>query len=300
MRKALIVASVVAGAAGVATHLAAGYAVTYPGGSGRLAFAVNRGNADIYTVASDGTDVQRLTSGTSFDACPSWSRDGKTMAYCSDASGAFEIWTMRADGTGKHRETNIKSNATFPDISPDGRRIVFSDCAATCRLMVVDRATGKTSVIVDDRRAHDTDPVWSPDGKQIAFLRAPHGGALAGAQLFLARADGSAVRQLTRDRRPKGPFGPDWNPNGTQLAYTSAGDIWTVDLGGRTHRLTRTTSSEWAPSWSPGGSQIAVIHRTQGRRVIYIMRANGTNARPLAPSLAGPHLAPSWQPLVDR
>ena len=298
MHRAFIIASLVIGVAAATTRLASASELSYPGANGRLGFAVNRGNVDIYSVALDGSDADRLTSAASFDACPSWSRDGTTIAYCSDASGAFEIWTMRADGTAKHRETNLKSNATFPDLSPDGRTIVFSDCATTCRVMIVDRATGTESVLVDDRRADDTDPVWSPDGKHVAFLRSPRGGAFAGAQVFLARADGSGVRQLTRDRLPKGPFGPDWKPDGTLLAYTSGGDIWTVDLRGRTRRLTRTTPQEWAPAWSPDGSRIAFIRRGRDSREIFVMRANGASVRAVAPRLGGAHLAPSWQPVI--
>ena len=297
MRRALIVVSLAVGAAAVAAALAAASGLTYPGGSGRLAFAVNRGNVDIYSVLPSGRGLQRLTRGKAFDACPSWSRDGRALAYCSDASGSFEIWTMRPDGSGKHRETNLDSNATFPDISPDGRKIVFSDCARTCRVMVVDRATGRESVVVDDRQADETEPAWSPNGRQIAFLRTRRNGD---AQIFLARANGSRVRRLTKDRPRKGPFGPDWKPDGKLLAYTSQGDIWTLDLRGRTRRLTSGKAEEFAPAWSPDGSRIAYVRRTRTGRQVYVMRADGWGARPVAPALRGAHLVPSWQPLARR
>jgi Tol biopolymer transport system component len=300
MRRRLIIVSLAATVAAVAAAFAGASQSTYPGGRGRLAFAVNRANVDIYSVLPNGGGVQRLTTERAFDACPSWSRDGKTIAYCSDASGAFEIWTMRADGSGKHRETNLDSNATFPDLSSDGTKIVFSDCARTCRLMVVDRATGKESVLVDDKAADDTDPVWSPNGRLIAFLRAPKGRSLRGAQIYIARADGSRVRQVTKDRLPKGPFGPDWRPDGAVLAYASGGDIWTADLRGRTRRVTSDKASEFAPAWSPDGSQIAYIRRTAAVRQIYAVRANGSGPRPAAPAVRGAHLAPSWQPVAPR
>jgi TolB protein len=300
MRRGLITISLAAAiAAGTAT-LAGASEQTYPGASGQLTFAVRGANVDIYAVPRDGGGAQRLTSEKAFDACPSWSRDGTTIAYCSDASGAFEIWTMRADGSGKHRETDLDSNATFPDLSPDGRTIVFSDCAKSCRLMVVNRATGRASVLVDDPTADDTDPVWSPNGKLLAFMRAPKGGSFQGAQLFVVRADGSRVRQLTKDRLPKGPFGPDWSPDGTALAYTSAADIWRIDLQGHRRRLTRGLAQDFAPVWSPDGSQIAYVHQTGAARRIYVMKANGGGVHPVAPAPPGPHLAPSWQPLPAR
>ena len=297
MRRGLIIASLAGTVAATAAALAAATELTYPGRSGRLAFAVSGGNVDIYTLLPGGRALRKLTSGKAFDACPSWSRDGETLAYCSDASGSFEIWTMRPDGSGKHRETNLGSNATFPDLSPDGRKIVFSDCARTCRVMVVDRATGRESVVVDDRRADETEPVWSPNGREIAFLLTRRNGD---AQIFVARANGSRVRRLTKDRRHKGPLGPDWKPDGKGLAYASQGDIWTVDLRGRTRRLTRGKALEFAPAWSPDGRQIAYVRRTRTGRQVYVMRADGSHARPAAPGLRGAHLAPSWQPLRRR
>jgi Tol biopolymer transport system component len=297
-RRRLAILLLVATGPGIVASLAGASGLTYSGRSGRLAFAVLGSNVDIYSLLPNGQDTKRLTSAKAFDACPAWSRDGGTIAYCSDATGSYEIWTMRPDGSGKHRETNLNSNATFPDLSPDGRTIVFSDCAKTCRLMVVDRATGKASVLIDDPAADDTDPVWSPNGTSIAFMRARPGGALAGAQVFIARADGSAVRQLTKDRLPKGPFGPDWHPKGTLLAYTGGADIWTVDLKGRSRRLMRTKAAEYAPSWSPEGTHIAYLHGARATRRVFVMNANGSAAHPVATTLPAPHLAPGWQPLA--
>ena len=294
MHRGVVVLCLLAAVACVAAALAGASRSTYPGVNGRLAFAVLGSNVDIHSVTANGLETKRLTSAKAFDACPSWSRDGRTIAYCSDASGSYEIWTMRADGSGRHRETDLRSNATFPDISPDGRKIVFSDCAKTCRVMVVDRATGKTSVLVDDERADDTDPVWSPNGKLIAFMRLPRGDV---AQVFVARADGSGVRRLTTDRNAKGPFGPDWKPDGTLLAYASRGDIWTLDLGGRTRRITRAKAPEYAPAWSPDGSRIAHLRGSGGDRRVYVMRADGSDARAVS-ALPGRHLAPSWQPIA--
>jgi Tol biopolymer transport system component len=297
-RTRLAILLLVATGPGIVASLAGASGLTYSGRSGRLAFATLGSNVDIYSLLPNGQEPMRLTSAKAFDACPAWSRDGGTIAYCSDATGSYEIWTMRADGSGKHRETNLNSNATFPDLSPDGRKIVFSDCAKTCRLMVVDRTTGRASVLIDDPAADDTDPVWSPNGTSIAFMRARPGGALVGAQIFVARADGSAVRQLTKDRLPKGPFGPDWHPKGTLLAYTGWADIWTVDFRGRSRRLTRTKAAEYAPSWSPEGAHIAYLHGARAARRVYVMNANGSAAHPVATRLPAPHLAPSWQPLA--
>src|SRR5260370_36155369 len=66
---------------------------SYPGtNDGRLAFGmIVGGNADIYSVLPNGNDLRRLTTDSSFDACASYSPDGKDIAFCSTRSGVSEI-----------------------------------------------------------------------------------------------------------------------------------------------------------------------------------------------------------------
>jgi WD40-like Beta Propeller Repeat len=55
----------------------------------------------------NGTCRHRVTrSGTGLDFDPSWSPDGRRIAYSSGAFRGREIWIMNADGSGKHRVTH--------------------------------------------------------------------------------------------------------------------------------------------------------------------------------------------------
>ncbi len=104
---------------------------TYPGSNdGRVAFGmIVGGNVDIYSVLPNGNDLRRLTTDASFDACPSYSPDGKDIAFCSNRSGATEIWKMKQNGAQQEQVTHLNGNVTFPDFSPDGSRIVFGGSA---------------------------------------------------------------------------------------------------------------------------------------------------------------------------
>jgi Tol biopolymer transport system component len=96
---------------------------------------------NIYTMNADGSDIRRLTTTPGEDGWPSWSPDGRQIAYAtsrddcrnSKAAGClrtgdigpfFDLWVMNADGSNQHRVT--KEMAQFMDWSPDGRYLVFS------------------------------------------------------------------------------------------------------------------------------------------------------------------------------
>jgi len=65
--------------------------------SKRAAVSVHDG---IFSIATDRVDIQRVTQSFSREADPSWSPDGKWVAFVSDKSGMDEVWMAHEDGTG--------------------------------------------------------------------------------------------------------------------------------------------------------------------------------------------------------
>ena len=89
-------------AAALAGLVLAPVSASYPGKhNGRIAFGVRAADGSPTSSRSDpmGRGQQQLTHGPGNHLCPAFSADGRTIAYCSNESGAFEIWTMRGDGT---------------------------------------------------------------------------------------------------------------------------------------------------------------------------------------------------------
>lgn len=98
----------------------------------------------------------------------------------------------------------------------------------------------------------------SPDAGRLAF-EAPVDGRL---QVFVARVDGSHVRQITRaahDAR-----NPDWSPAGTRLVFECRGKVYVTSLrSGRTVKVTRLSGSLVRPSFSPNGRRVIFTRITR-------------------------------------
>jgi TolB protein len=61
------------------------------------------GNWEVYAVNLDGTGLKRLTSNSANDGLPTWSPDGRSIAFVSNRSGAWAIWVMDASGDNQRK-----------------------------------------------------------------------------------------------------------------------------------------------------------------------------------------------------
>jgi TolB protein len=61
------------------------------------------GNWEIYLMDLDGTGLRRLTDNESIDGLPTWSPNGRSIAFVSDQGGSWAVWVMNADGSSRRR-----------------------------------------------------------------------------------------------------------------------------------------------------------------------------------------------------
>jgi Tol biopolymer transport system component len=174
-------------------------------------------------------------------------------------------------------------------------------------LMAHDLGVGVTVRLV---RGLDADPVpaWKPDGTRIAFI-AYHNQRL---RLYGIPARGGLPLIGQIDRRnyynvlPLTPSisvqdsSPVWNHRGDLLLFTSifsntTSELYTIDSDGITRRLTNNTFYDGDGSWSHDDSQIAFVRGTSYGNELYIMRADGQDARQVTAN-AFSETHPVWHP----
>jgi Tol biopolymer transport system component len=224
------------------------------------------GNQQIATINANGSDLREITSGPGMHEVPSWSPDGKTIAFDfspqNPGTPGFEarLWTMRADGS--HAEALPMQQPGFdvePKYSPDGRWIAFSrlregshiDQAA---IFLVGADGGRVDQITPwgDRLEH---PTWSPDGRWIIFS-SPEG------TIEMIRPDGRGRHTILAPTEAFGGHKPVFSPDGTKILFVCGfvfpdgnfnDDLCLMDRDGSnivnvTHAPA--THENW-PSWGP-------------------------------------------------
>ncbi len=151
------------------------YAGAFSPDGTRLAFTGfdARGNSHIWVADADGRRARQLTTVGNINVSPSWSPDGKRIAFNSDRTGRPQIFVMNADGSEQRRITFQGENNTTPRWSPRGDVIAYTarDERLVFDLFTISPDTGQTRRITQDAGPKNEEPTWAPTGRLLAFTR---------------------------------------------------------------------------------------------------------------------------------
>ncbi len=227
--------------------------------NGQIAFVSTRGgNSEIYVMDSDGKRQRRVTTHAAADSHPTWSPDGKKIAFVSNRNGGYiQIWAVDADGRNPIRLTDGVWDQN-PDWSPDGKRIAYDvllnpwDNGKWIRTIRVMDSDGRNSRQLIKEPAYDTHPSWSPDSQKIIFLSSREDETT---EIFVVEADGRNLKRITFDFMEKSML--TWSPNGKRIAFVRDLHIYVMDSNGENQRRITEKGLNRYPTWSPDSHTVA-------------------------------------------
>lgn len=141
-----------------------------------LAFArATEEGTDIFTVnIRRNCCLQRLTVGRFSDnLSPTYSPDGRRVAFVSTRPGLPQIYVMASDGTDPQLfapfDYGVTGSSNAPEWSPDGQYVTFHrDVAGTLQVFVLDVRTRSVRQLTSTGR--NEDPTWAPDARHLCFI----------------------------------------------------------------------------------------------------------------------------------
>jgi Tol biopolymer transport system component len=287
----------------------------YSPSGGSIVWVTDRlGNWTIWSMNPDGSGKKKLTSDDVVSGWPSWSPDGKEIAYWSwdINTDSGDIWKMNSDGSGKVKLTTDGSFKGPPMWSPRGDRIAYtSDLTGNIEVYTMNAdGSGNRQITTGHPPEYfvETRVTWHPDGEklyyQVCTFPIPKGtytiipGDVAFVEIFMVNVDTGEEVNLT----------PKLHENvrsvsldGEKLACISLRSnnygLWVMNADGTDQtRLTFDNFGDRAPRFSPDNQKIvywSIAYANQPD--IWMINVDGTGKTRLTSSLYQ-DVYPSWSP----
>jgi Tol biopolymer transport system component len=301
--------------------------------SKRLAFITSGQSSNaVFVMDSDGKNQKAIPGTDISPLSPSWSSDGRWIAY----SSAFNPGLFITDLEGKNKRTiNDVNHGGRVGWSPDSNYILYVGGVEQDAEVFVMTVEGMERRSLTNNANYDSYPGWPPFAGPVQVVAAqptatPGASSTRSrrrasptpqatltptlalkariaftshrdrnAEIYMANSDGSDAVRLTMDSADD--TSPTWSPDGTKIAFLSARNgiskLYTVNADGSGARVITTNKDvELSPAWSPDGKRIAFAARLDGNTFdIVVIDSDGKNQQVLTRNRID-DMDPSWSP----
>lgn len=261
----------------------------------RISFVSDQTKAkELYVMDYDGRNIRRVTADRSICLSPSWSPDGKVLAYVSYRDRNPDLFALNTETGRRWKLSGSEGLNISPAWSPSGKRLALAMSRdGGTEIYTMDKDGGDLERVTFGN-FDNVSPSWAPNGREIVFTS----GRAGTPQLYIMGADGTDVRRITFDGSYNAS--PNWSPRGDRIVFSTQArgvfKIATINPDGSDFRvITNGPGSDENPAWSPSGRQIVFSSTREGKSNIYIMNADGSDVERITPNDAN-YSSPAWSP----
>ena len=271
----------------------------------RIAYVTSTGTGDATRYAlmvadSDGYNPQTVVRSNLPLLSPSWSPDGKRLAYVSFEHNNNSSIYIQDLGTGsRERVASFRGINSAPAFSPDGRRLALTlSRSGNPEIYVMDLGS-KALTQLTNQFGIDTEPTWSADGSTIYFV-SDRGGR---PQVYSVPASGGSATRVTFQGNYNASPSVSFDDRKIAVAQ-GAGNVYRIALLDRSLGSPRWStlspgSLDESPSFAPNASMVLYAAREGARGVLYAVSADGRVRQRLV--LAnGDVREPAWGPYREQ
>jgi Tol biopolymer transport system component/DNA-binding winged helix-turn-helix (wHTH) protein len=179
--------------------------------------------------------LTRITFDDGLQSEPTWSPDGRYIAYSSDRGGKFDIWVQQVSGGDPIQITKGPGHNWQPDWSPDGKYIAYRSEDGDGGIYVVPALGG--AGLARKVAPFGYHPHWSPNSSQVLFQTDFTAPAL---RFYVGQLDGSAPREVLADfiaQNKLSACSAAFYPDGKRVTvwvadFSPSPSLWTVPIAG--------------------------------------------------------------------